>query len=326
MVSIFKEKSASAVFSLTVVSIGTRLFFLQQPPVINSSSDDGLIYWVLSRLTFMPAVAIALLYHAIIILQALRLNYALNDLRMYPRQGYTTALAYVLLTALVPVWNNLSAALVINSMVIWLLFRIMKLYNSSSPRSLVYNIGMIAGCTVLLYFPSLPVVLVSFIALAVFRPFRFNEWLILLLGILTPFYFLGGYLFWNDRLETVLQQLNIFDLQIIRPPNLAMNMLTFSLAGLGIVSGIYLWQANSGRMVIQVRKNWIILFFMVILFIPGVYFMKNAWPNALLLCVPAAAAFIANTWQYPKKVFVPALLFWAFVAMIIVNNWILTNF
>ena len=326
MVSLFKEKSASAVFSLTVVSIVTRLFFLQEPPVIYSSSNDGLIYLLLNKLTFLPAIAIALLYHAIVLLQALRLNYALNDLRMYPRQGYTTALAYVLLTAFVPTWNNISAALVMNSMIIWLLFRIMRLYNNSSPRSLVFNIGMITGCTVLLYYAALPVVLLSFIALGVFRPFRFNEWLILLLGILTPFYFLGGYLFWNDRLEITLQQLSIFDIQVIRPANLAMNITTFSLAGLGIISGIYLWQANSGRMVIQVRKNWIILFFMVVLFIPCIYFIRDAWPNALLLGVPAAAAFVANAWQYPRKVFVPALLFWAFLALIIVNNWIVTNF
>ena len=326
MISFFKEKSASAVFSLTLVSFGIRLFFWQHHPVIKSNANDGLIHVVLSQLTVLPTIAVALLYHVIVILQALRLNYAINDLRMSPRQGYTAALAYVLLTALVPAWNNISPALVINSMVIWLLFRMFKMYNSPSPRSLVFNIGMITGCTIILYYASLPLILLAFIALAVFRPFRFNEWLILLLGILTPFYFLGGYLFMNDKLAIILSQLDVFDLQVIRPANLAINIVTFALAGLGIISGIYLWQANSGRMVIQVRKNWIILFFMIILFIPGVYLIKDAWPTSLLLAAPAAAAFVSNVWQYPKSNFVPALFFWALVAMIIVNNWIVTNF
>jgi hypothetical protein len=326
VVSFFKEKSATAVFGLFIVSIGTRLFFWEHHPKIITSADDGLIYPLLSRLSFLPVVATGLLYHAIVVLQALRLNYALNDLRMYPKSAYTTALAYILLTALFPAWNNVSAALVINSMVIWLLFRLLKLYSASTPKSLIYNIGLIVSCTVILYYAALPLILLAFIAVAVYRPFRINEWLILLLGIITPFYFLVGYLFLKDQLEPLLSQLNIFELQVIRPANLAMTITTLVFAGIAIVSGAYLWQANSNRMVIQVRKNWSILFFMIILFIPGIFFIKNSWPNALLLGAPAGAAFISNTWLYSRKSLLPALLFWFFVILILYNNWIVTKF
>jgi hypothetical protein len=135
VVSFFKEKSATAVFGLLIVSIGTRLFFWEHHPEIITSATDGLIYPVLSKFSFLPVIAVGLLYHAIVVLQALRLNYALNDLRMFPKAGYTTALAYILLTAILPAWNNISSALVINSMVIWLLFRLLKLYSSSTPIS-----------------------------------------------------------------------------------------------------------------------------------------------------------------------------------------------
>lgn len=326
MVSFFKEKSATAVFGLLIVSIGTRLFFWEHHPAIITSPNDGLIYTVLSKLSFLPVTAVVLLYHAIVVLQALRLNYALNDLRMFPKTAYTTALAYILLTALIPAWSHISSALVINSMVIWLLFRLLRLYNSSTPKSLVYNIGLIASCTAMLYYAAMPLILLAFIAVAVYRPFRINEWIILLLGILTPFYFLAGYLFLNDQLEPALKQLSIFELQVIRPASLVLTIITFVFAGIAIITGVYLWQANSARMVIQVRKNWSILFFMVILFIPGIYLIKNIWPNALLLAVPAAAAFVSNTWLYPKRSIFPALLFWLFIALIVYNNWFVTKF
>ncbi|MEP6844975.1 MAG: hypothetical protein ABI861_03200 [Panacibacter sp.] len=326
MVSFFKEKSATAVFGLVIVSIGTRLFFWEHHPQIVTSADDGLIYLLLTQLLFLPIPAIGLLYHFIVVFQALRLNYALDNLRMFPKPCYTTALAYVILTALIPAWNNISSALVINGMVIWLLFRLLKLYSSSSPKSLLYNIGLIISCTVILYYATMPLILLAFVAVAVYRPFRINEWMILLLGILTPIYFLAGYLFLNDQLEAVLNKPIIFKLQIIRPANLAITIATFIFTSIVIITGAYLWQSNSGRMVIQVRKNWSILFFMVILLIPGVFFIKNTWPDALLLAAPAAAAFVSNTWQYPKKNLLPALLFWSFIAVITYNNWFVVKF
>lgn len=326
MVSFFKEKSATAVFGLAIVSLGTRLFFWEHHPGIITFPGDGFIYNILSPLSRMPVVAVGLLYHTIIILQALRLNYALNDLRMFPKPGYTTALAYVLLTAVVPAWNNVSSALVVNSMLIWLLFRLFKLYSSTTPKTLVYNIGLLTSCTIILYFPTMPLLVFVFIALGIYRPFRINEWLILLLGIITPFYFYAGYLFLNDELQNTLQQLNIFELQVIRPANLLFTIITFSFAALIIISGIYMWQANSNRMVIQIRKNWIILFFMLILFIPGVFFIKDTWPYALLLATLPASAFISNTWQYPRRNLLPAILFWLFIALIIYNNWFVLKF
>lgn len=326
MVSFFKEKSATAVFGLAIVSIGSRLFFWEHHPEIVTSESDGFIYNLLSPLSFLPVTAVGLLYHAIIILQALRLNYALNDLRMFPKPGYTTALAYVLLTAIVPAWNNVSSALVVNSMLIWLLFRLFKLYSSATPKTLVYNIGLITSCTIILYFPTIPLITLVFIALGIYRPFRINEWMILLLGIITPFYFYTGYLFLNDELKNVLDQLNIFELQVIRPANLLLTFITFAFAALVIIVGMYMWQANSSRMVIQVRKNWVILFFMLALFIPGVFFIKNAWPYALMLAILPAAAFISNTWQYPRRNLFPAILFWLFIALIIYNNWVVANF
>jgi len=326
VVSFFKEKSATAVFGLAIVSIGTRLFYWEHHPQIVTAESDGLIYNILSSLYFLPVTAIGLLYHIIVILQALRLNYALNDLRMFPKPAYTTALAYVLLTALVPQWNNISSALVINSMIIWLLFRLLKLYSSHSPKTLVYNIGLITSCTILLYFPTVSLIPLVFIALGIYRPFRLNEWMIMLLGIITPFYFYAGYLFLTDQLETTVRQMNVFQLQIIRPASLLFTFITFAYASLVIIAGIYMWQSNSNRMVIQVRKNWSILFFMLVLFIPCVFFIKDASPYVLLPVALPAAAFISNAWQYPKRNLMPALVFWLFIALIIYNNWFVSKF
>ena len=321
MVSFFKDKSPAAVFGLVIVSIGVRAFFWKQSPSIIISPNDGLIYYLLRNFSVLAGNLVAIIYHLLVVIQALRLNYALNDARMFPRPAYTTALAYVLLTALLPSWNNITAALVINSMIIWLIYRMIRLYNTPRPKTLVYNIGLITGCTVLLYFASLPLVLVAFFAVAFLRPFRFNEWIILLIGILTPFYFLAGWLFLNDKFYLFTDTFKIFHLTIIRPANLIVMISTLAFAGLAIIIGIFIWQSNNGRMVIQARKVWSILFVMLILSLPIVYFMKDAWPNALLLATVPAATFVSNVFFYPKRNIGPALLFWLFVALIVYVNW-----
>ena len=240
---------------------------------------------------------------------------------MFSKTAYTTALAYILLTAIVPEWNNISSALVVNSMIIWLVYRFIRLYNTPHPKTLVYNIGLITGTTVLLYYAAFPIILVVFFALAALRPFRANEWIILLIGIITPFYFIAGWVYLNDKTPVALQQLQIFQLQVIKPVNILMTVVTYAIAGLAIIAGVITWQSNSGRMPIQARKTWGVLFAMLIFSVPIIYFIKHAYPDALLLATVPGAAFISAAFLFPKRNIGPALLFWLFVALIIYNNW-----
>lgn len=325
MVSIFKEKSTPAVFGLIVLSIGLHAFFLFRPPLVVTTPGDGLLYYFLNPLAGLPSIFLSLLYYIIVLVQALRINYLFNDIRMYQKAAFTAALAYVFLTSLLPEWNNITAALVANSCIIWLLFRIVKLYNTPQPKTLIYNIGLITGITVLLYYPALGIIGAIFFALGVTRPFRINEWLVLLLGIITPAYFWCGYMFLTGQLQASLQNFTaIFQLHKIVDPAIKIAIIAFSAAGLLLIIGIYGWQANSNRMVIQVRKTWGVLFFMLLLFAPAVFVIKSAWPAALLLACLPAAAFIGNAFLYPKKI-ISALLFWLMVGVSIYVNWVLVK-
>ena len=307
MVSFFKEKSTSGVFALVIASVFVRAFFWVHPPQLVTVPGDGLIYYLVSPLSGLPGILLPLIYQLIVVVQALRLNYALNDVRLYPKPAFTTALAYILLTALFSAWNNISAALLINTMLIWLLYRIIKLYNTQQPKTLIFNIGLITGSTVLLYFPSFPLILVMFFTIAAFRPFRLNEWLILLIGIIAPFYFFGAWLFITDRSGLVLQQLQIFQPHIIRPANLPLTIITLAITGAAIVAGIFLWQSNSGRMIIQVRKSWSLL--LALLMVSVLIILVNPGNNYLhwLPVVLPLAAFHGAAYYYPTGRWFPLL-------------------
>jgi len=319
VVSFLKERSVPAVFWAILICLALHVFFWVTPPAVVAAPGDGLLYYLLQPLSKLPGIALIVLYFTIVIVQALRINNMLNSNRMFQKATFTAALAYILLTALWPPCNHISPALLVNSLVIWLLFRIVKLYSVKQSKALLYNIGLISGCTVLLYYPALGIVPFVFIALGITRAFRLNEWLVLLLGLITPFYFWGCYLFLTDQLASVKTLTTLFYLHgingAIKPMAIA-----FSGAGLLLLVGIIQWQSHR-ILLIQVRKTWAILLLMLILLVPSVFVFKTAWPFALLLgCVPASAL-AANAFFYPKGILSP-LLFWLIAAVIVYVNWL----
>ncbi|HVX51100.1 MAG TPA: hypothetical protein VHB48_13125 [Chitinophagaceae bacterium] len=320
VVSIFKEKSTPAVFGLILLALALHASFLNKPPLVITNINEGLLYYALAPLSHAPAVVLSIIYYLIVLVQALRINYMLNDVRMYQKSSFTASLGYIMLTALLPAWGSITAALVVNSLIIWLLFRVVKLYNSQQPKTLVYNIGLIAGCMVLLYYPALFFIPVLFFALGITRPFRLNEWFVLLMGIITPAYFFAGYLFLSSDVAVYHAFAGNFVPQKTFPAKIVPTAVAFGAAGILIITGIIVWQAQNKRMQIQVRKMWSILFIMLILMVPAIFFMKNAWPFALLLaCVPGAA-FAGNAFLYPGRL-ASALLFWVIIAAIIYVTW-----
>lgn len=320
MVSIFKEKSTPAVIGLIFLAIVLHVFFFIKPPQVVTTPADGLLYYALAPLQQLPSIFLSLLYYVIVLVQALRINNVLNDVRMYQKNAFTASLSYILLTALLPPWNNITAALLANSFIIWLLFRIVKLYNTPQPRTLVYNIGLITGVLGLCYYPALCIIPVIFFALGITRPFRLNEWFILLLGIITPAYFYSGYLFLSSQYDVFKTFAGVFQLQKMFYADIKLTTIAFSVAGLLLVAGIIGWRANNSRLPIQVRKVWGILLVMLFLLPLSILIIKNAWPNALLLaCVPGAAL-AGNAFLYPKRLFA-ALYFWLAVAAIVFISW-----
>ena len=85
----------------------------------------------------------------------------LNALHMYPKQTHTAALAFILFTALLPHYNVLSTALFACNFFIWILYSACKLYASPNPKTAIYNFGLLCGLCALLYYPSLPLIIIA---------------------------------------------------------------------------------------------------------------------------------------------------------------------
>ena len=314
MVSLFKDKTTTGVFRLILLSVVVHIRFFIHSPMVVLPEDNLLLAPLLNNLSVLPTLVLAMIYHGIVVIQALRLNYILGNYKLFPHSNFTVAMCYILFTGLIPSWCNITAALVINILIIWLIHLLCQLYHSTKPGASVINIGLVAGSAGLLYPPSFLLILIILLGVLIIRPFRFTLVITYIIGVTIPLYFLGTYLFLHDMLPGIGQYLPKIS---IHQPSQSENKGTFiaslSLIGICLISGFSYLQAGMHKLLILARKTWIILMIMVVLFLPAIFLLNNQlWP-ILLLTMPAAAALSGNLFYYNQKKILLSVIFWLFI-------------
>ena len=184
------------------------------------------------------------------------------------------------------------------------------------------NAGLVIGIASFLYFPAIGFSILIFFALVTLRPFHLSEWLVGILGIVTPYYFLFAFLFLGNTSNplTYLPSVSVsfpkFQQDIWAWGAIVLLIVPF------LISGFYI-QGNILRMLIQVRKSWsLMLFYLLItLLIPFVNFASTF--EYWILCALPFAAFHGYTFFYAEKKWLPVALHWLFVAFALgLNIWI----
>ena len=322
MVIFFRDKSIGAIFFLVVLCVLVHYRFFIVPPQVAISVDDGVLSIVLRKcFAGLSGTILVVLYYALILLQAIRLNFILDEFRMFQRTAFTTAFSYILLSSIIPQWSNLTPALVANSLVIWIFLKLSRLYNNPSPKTLLFNTGLIVGLTVLAYHPTAILVLVVLFALAILRPFRLAEWLVLVIGIITPYYFLVSILFLKDKLYLLHRFLPEphFNTSFHHPDTWF--WLSLSVVLLLVLVSFYYWLPNNNRMIIQIRKNWAVMIVMLLILLTVPFIFKNAGIESAVMILVPLAAFVSNAFLYPRRLLLPTVLFAAALVIVLHNNW-----
>jgi hypothetical protein len=326
---IFRQKNASNTFLLFIYGLLLKLPIFLHPQVPVVKENAGVLYrkivgWMGPAVSG-NAIIFSILTFLLLYLQAIHFNKVFNDQRMHSRHNYLAGMSYLLITSLFPEWNLFTPQLIINSILIWIWAGLVGLYNKESAKTNIYNIGIAVGLLTFLYWPAIAFTFLLLFALLLIRPFKLAEWLIALMGMLTPFYFwivylyVVGHLNWATLLPVFRLNISIFFQQ---SPWVAISVLFIILP---FVTGGYFIQRNLPRMLIQVRKNWsiLLLYLLIALFVPIINTANN-FENWILCAVPFAA-FHACAYFYPAKKWFAAALHWATVLYIVIIQYVLTG-
>lgn len=322
MVVIFKKNNPYNIILLLFYGLLLKLPSFSNPYIPVPESMDGFIYRLLLRwlehlnLPFVyPLISFVLIF-----IQALSINRLVINQRLNSKPTYLVGMSYLLITSLIPEWQQLSATLITNTFLIWILSKLCLLHNNQSPKTLIINIGLMIGVASFFYFPALGFIILVIISLIISRPFILPEWLLLFVGVITPYYFFASWVFLTDRINNY----QLPAIKVIRHLRLDDSIYYFGFAILffGILSGIYFVRKNFLRQIVQTRKSWSIIFFL--LFISFVIpFVNNGikldyW---ILLTVPASII-LSAAFYYPEKKWFPITLHWCFIAIIIAVSYL----
>ena len=328
MIGIFKANNPFNAFLLFIYGLLLKLSCFIHPHIPVVQKTDGFLFReILSKLentgSKFPLIYPSITYF-LLFTQAITFNTLINDQKMMQRANYLPAMSYLLITSMFTEWNVLTAPLVINTLLIWVWARMSNLYSNANPKSTLFNIGMMIGIATFFYFPSLAFVLLIVFALIVSRPFILAEWIISILGILTPYYFLFSYLFLTDRLYGY--KIPQFEISYPKFHQNYWELAGICLVILAFLIGGYFVQANFRKQLVQVRKRWslVLLYMVVALFVPFINatYTFEYW---ILTAIPLSA-YIACAFLYPAKRWLSALLHWLMVLIVIIISYGINNY
>lgn len=327
MIQLFKQKSPANIILLLIFGLLIKLPLFLYPKQVVATENDGQLYRALVA-AINPddgggALGASIVAFVLLYVQALLINYLVNEYRMTVRQTYLPGMSYLLITSLLPEWSMLSAALVSNLLLIIIFTTLFRLYNQADVNSKIYNIGLLAGINSFIFFPSLFFLVAIILGLMTLRAFRLNEFFLLLLGGTTPYYFYAAYLYLTDQFVPA----DFFPEVYLQVPQVARSLwLVGSTLFLAIpfLIGGYFVQAQLRKMLIQARKNWsILLLFLLLSFAIPFINSTDGFHTWVLIGAPFAA-FHACAYLYPTRKWLPLFLFFAMVVFIISQQFLTT--
>ena len=324
MTGTFKANNPINTFLLLLYGVVLKLPMFLYPVKPVSQQTDGFLYkqflLQLDKVAGPLPGIYAFISFLLLFTQAIIFNQLANRQKLMQKPNYLTAMSYLLITSLFKEWNMLSAPLIVSSLMVWVWAKMSSLNNVKNVTGSLFNTGLIIGIATFFYFPSIAFSLLIILGLVIIRPFRLAEWIVSLLGILTPWYFLLSFAFLTDRLKHY------------KPPGVSVSLPKFydnswALAAIIIVMfttliGFYFIRKNFLRQLVQTRKSWnlVFLYFIVAVSIPFIN-ETHSFEYWILCAIPLSAA-TGAAFLYPGVKWFPKLLHWLMVAFVIALNYI----
>jgi hypothetical protein len=319
----FKANNPYNTFLMLIYGILLKLPMFLHPKVPQEQLIDGFLYRILLKWLQPIAGGFPVLYAIIAFLllytQAVSFNKMVNELRLMQRPNYLTGMSYLLVTSLFTEWNMLSSPLIINTLLIWVWARMSALHNDTSPKTTLFNIGIAIGLSTFFYFPSIAFVALVIFGLAIIRPFKLSEWVIALMGIITPYYFLLAWVFLSDKWK----QYHFPGIAFTSPKFNQNNwsFIAIIIVILTSITGFLYVQQNFRRQLIQARKSWNLIFLYLIAAVLIPFINATHTFEYWILCAVPLSALLGAAFLYPNKKMFPLIVHWLMVAIVIVISY-----
>lgn len=328
MTGLFRNQHPFTVVLLFFLGIALRPAAFLMPVLPQRTPGDGYLYTLfadlLVGLSHSSAWLPALIAYCFVFLQALLLNAQMEKDKLLPRTGFLPALSYLMVTALLPDWWELSALMVSTTLVIKVWGDVNRVFNAGRPGSIVFHAGILMGLSALIFFPSIIFAAFIFFAPAVMGTPRFRDWVSAFVGLLMPFYFFLSWLYLTSGMQQA-HLTSVIPFRLPKPEETPLTWVSLGLLLLPILWGIGLLNRQLPRMLIRNRKIWTLFYGYLLLGILVAFWGGGRGLGSFYLAFVPVAAFHSIVYEHAARPWLSRLLLWTTIFAILSWNFLLLN-
>jgi len=304
MINLFRKFTPANLVFLTLVGLMLCVgAFIHLPrsfhptliePALRSFSDQ------LLQISISPTANICITL-ILTLIQSLLLNRVVDNHNILGRPTFLPALMYMTTASLLLPFLALTPTLFCNFFLIWMIDKLLKTYHRKDVKSTLFDLGMIVALSTLFYFPFIAMFPLLWIALIIFRPFDWREWVAGLMGFITIYFILWVIYFWFDKLPAYYAiwrplaqpfpssfKIELYDYWVFLPLALVMVLFLNTL------------RENFSKSIVHVRKSFHLLFLMFLLGVFSYYLEPRTPDYHFLLCAPPISIYMAYYFNFAR--------------------------
>lgn len=249
--------------------------------------------------------------------QALYINAVVNRHKLFGKSNFVTAYLYVSLSALHPSFGMFSEVLLANWFIIAGVDLLLTMHQTNTPRQVIFNTGFAFSLAAMIHPPALLFMPAMFMTLSLMRQFNVAEWMVALLGYLTPIYFSAGCLYLFGDLSEFSSWASFgFSLPSgLEDPTLLIGTVVGVL--ILLVLGLYTIQGQIVKVGVFVRRGWSVLTMVLFSATFVALFTRISVDNAWLITIVPLSIIIAPAINNEKTKRFSNFVFYFSLALVI---------
>ncbi|NOX85144.1 MAG: hypothetical protein GXO86_04125 [Chlorobi bacterium] len=152
------------------------------------------------QITGIYSYLIYVLLFVLIIISSFTVNHLANESEFTGQQITLAMFFFLVLIFSFPGFTVSAPEIIVNLIIIFIFGNLFKLSEASNQISLAFDSGFLLGLCSLVFFPLVFLLLLIWVAFLIHRANSWRNYLVSLLGLLTPYLFLVTWLFWTNQL------------------------------------------------------------------------------------------------------------------------------
>ncbi len=301
MVNIFKANDVSNIFLLLPYVCILRAYGLITGTVADPPTDEGLFSQLILGLIENSVALNYLVGCALVYAHALIINHWCNRNAVLQSPSALPGMFYVLIASISPSLQSVSSTLIGLTFVILTVLEIGKLYKNQSAESSIFNIGIFSAMSFFSDPPLLLTLLVGFVALIVLRSYNSREILQMILGMFAILwiYIAADFFISGKPNEDLLEFGIITNINTLMPRDF-IEIILVSTYGLLLAMAVFGYYSFLKKKQIEARKKIDMLYWLLLIFLLGVFIYREVKPSYILVLACPLAIFIGmkiNSWR-----------------------------